>query len=445
MPKILFIQPTQYAVTRDGVKRGLCKQRRIHLPGLVFPLLAAMTPEHWEVEVRLEVVDDIDFENDADLVGIGTMGHAIYRGIEIAGEFRKRGKRVVMGGYMASLGLKHVLDYADSIIVGDAETSYPIMLRDFEKKGRLEKIYHHPISHLNGLPVPRYEYLTSKPIGGMLPVQAGRGCSHRCTFCSIACLYHGRYLCRPIDEVIRDVQRVRDLGFKRFYLIDDNIFSNTSYLTELCRELEPLKMEWATQCDMNLARRPEILEKVVRAGAYMMSFGIESITQEGLDALNKSWMKVRDHKRLIRALSNAGIVVSSEMILGTDSDTVETIKQTYHFLNEVRLPLPRFYILTPTPGTALFDEYKREGRLLTEDFTRYTGTRCVYKPARMSADQLTDMYWWINKKIFSIGSIVRRTVLHPRMLKQPLHYLFAFFVNLHYRRYIRKGVPANIF
>jgi hypothetical protein len=95
MPKILFIQPTQYAT--NG---GLCKQKRINLPGLVFPLLAAYTPENWNVELVLEVIDDVPFDSNADIIAIGSMGHAIFRGFEIAAEFRKRGKPVVMGGYI---------------------------------------------------------------------------------------------------------------------------------------------------------------------------------------------------------------------------------------------------------------------------------------------------------------------------------------------------------
>ena len=386
MPKILFIQPTQYAMTKNGENKGLCKQKIIHLPGLVFPLLSAITPNHWSVEVKLEVVDDIDFDADVDLVGIGTMGYATYRGIEIAQEFRKRGKKIVMGGYMASLAPQEILKYVDSVIIGDAEISYPLMLRDFERTGKLKGIYDNPIDDLKGLPIPDYELLTAKPIGNLLPVQAGRGCSHNCTFCSIACMYKGRYLCRPIHEVVRDIQRIKDLGFKRFYLLDDNIVSNPKYLAELCRELEPLKMKWATQCDINLARNTRLLEKVVRAGAYLISFGLEGITQEGLDALNKSWMKVRDHQKLIKTLADAGIMVSSEMMLGTDGDTEQSIKATRKFLDRAKIPLPRFYILTPTPGTALFDEYRNNNRLLTEDFTQYTGARCVHTPTKISPE-----------------------------------------------------------
>ena len=440
MPKILFIQPTQY-----GADNKLCKQRRIHLPGLVFPLLAAMTPDNWEVDLNIEVVDEIDFDSDADIIGIGTMGYAIYRGIEIAREFRKRGKVVVMGGYMASMVVDKALEYADSVVVGDAERSYPQLLKDFEKDGKIRNIYDLPVETLDGLPVPRYELLLQKSIGNMLPVQAGRGCPHTCSFCCIASLYKGRYLYRPVGEVVRDIEMVRDKGFKRFYLLDDNIVSNPKYLQALCHEIEPLKMTWATQCSLHLAKNPQLLEKVRRAGGNMMSFGIESITQEGLNKLGKSWLQVNEHKKLIETLTKSGILVSAEMMLGTDSDTEESIRATYDFIQQTRIPIPRFYILTPPPGSALYDAYKSEGRLITEDLQKYDGSQCVHVPAKISPQKLTEMFWWLYGKVFSYKSILRRTVMNPAALKSPFLYLFALYVNLHYRKYIRKHVPPNIF
>jgi len=440
MPKILLIQPTQY-----GADQKLCKQKKIHLPGLVFPLLAAMTPDHWEVEVKIEVVDEIDFETDADLVGIGTMGYAIYRGIEIATEFKKRGKVVVMGGYMASLVVEKALEYVDSVVVGDAEISYPLLLRDFEKKGNIQRVYHHPIVNLDGLPVPKYELLLEKPIGNMLPVQAGRGCTQSCSFCSIASLYNGYYFTRPVQEVIRDIQRVKELGFQRFYLLDDNIVSNPKYMTALCREIEPLKMTWASQCTLQLAKNPELLGLVRRAGGNLMSFGIESITQEGLNKLDKSWLKADEHKKLVETITRAGIMVSAEMMLGTDSDTEESIRATYDFIQQCRIPIPRFYILTPTPGSSLYNRYLSENRLLTEDLKAYDGSHCVHQPAHISPEKVEELYWWIYRKVFSWKSIIHRIILNPAALKSPFLHLFALAVNLHYRRYIHKRVPPNIF
>lgn len=440
MPKILFIQPTQY-----GADKKLCKQKKIHLPGLVFPLLAAMTPDNWDVELSIEVVDEINFDSDADIIGIGTMGYTIYRGIEIAREFRKRGKLVVMGGYMASMVVDKVLEYVDSVVVGDAERSYPQLLEDFEKNRKLRTIYDMPVENLEGLPIPSYKLLIEKPIGNMLPVQAGRGCPHTCSFCSIACIYKGKYLTRPIDEVVRDIHVVRDLGFKNFYLLDDNIVSNPKYLETLCHEIESLNMTWSGQCSLHLAKNHSLLEAVRRSGANMMSFGIESITQEGLDILGKSWLKVNEHKKLISTLTNAGIMVSSEMMLGTDSDTEESIRATYDFIQQARIPIPRFYILTPPPGSKLYDQYKSEGRLITEDLEKFDGSQCVHIPAKISPQKLTELFWWLYCKVFSWRSILRRTIFNPAVLKAPGLHLFAFFVNLHYRKYVMKKVPPNIF
>jgi radical SAM superfamily enzyme YgiQ (UPF0313 family) len=440
MPKILFIQPTQYA------KNGkLCKQRKINLPGLAFPLLAAYTPSNWEVELLIEVVDSIDFNANADIVAIGTMGHAIFRGLEIASEFKKRGKTVIMGGYMASIVYEEACKYVDSVVVGDAEISYPLLLKDFEETGKLKPFYINPVSELKDLPVPRYDLLIKKPIGYMLPVQAGRGCPFTCSFCSIACLYNGKYIFRPVDEVIRDIKVVKSLGFKRFYLIDDNIASNPTYLQELCEKIIPLKMKWASQCAIHLAANKDLLELVHRSGCDLMSFGIESINQDALDSLDKKWLRANQHDLHITTLSKAGIMVSTEMIIGTDFDTEDSIKKTLHFVNRNRIPIPRFYILTPVPGTDLFKKFKTENRLLTEDLEKFDGSQCVYKPYKISPEKLTEMYWWLNNKVFSLSGIWRRVLLNKVLWKNPLMLLFAVFVNLHYRRYVKKKVVPNIF
>lgn len=440
MRRILFIQPTQYGA--DG--STLCKQKAIHLPGLAFALLAAYLPDNWQAELVIEVVDDIDYDKEVDLVAIGAMGHAIYRGFEIADEFRRRGRTVVMGGYMVSIASEVAAEHADALVIGDAEKSFPRLLKDFEN-GRLQPVYDDEIYSLADLPVPRYELLTDKPIGNMLPVQAGRGCPHSCSFCSIACLYRGKYLPRPLEDVVRDIKAVRALGFKRFYLIDDNLVANPGFLEGLCDAITPLKMKWATQCSVNLAKHPRLLGKVVASGGELMSFGLESISQEGLDKLDKAWLQVEDHERHIETLSRAGIVVSTEMILGTDGDTEESIRETLEFVDRNRIPIPRFYILTPIPGTVLYREMKEQGRLVTDEWKLFDGTRCVHRPERIDPDRLTEMYWWLNGEIFSWRSIFRRVIGNRLLWRNPMMLGFALVVNLHYRRYVRKKVPPNIF
>jgi len=440
MPKILFIQPTQYA---DSGK--LCKQRRINLPGLAFPLLAAYTPKHWEVELLIEVVDDINFDTEADIVAIGSMGHATFRGIEIASEFKKRNRIVVMGGYMASIAYEEAGKYVDSVIIGDAEISYKQMLIDYETSKTVKPIYNNPINELKDLPIPRYDLLTSKRIGSMLPVQAGRGCTHKCSFCSIACLYDGKYMFRPVDEVIRDIKEVKRLGFNRFYLIDDNIVSNPDYLKELCEKIKPLKMKWASQCSIHLAQNKELLKIVSESGCDLMSFGVESINQNAINSLDKPWLKADEHEKNINILSKSGITVSTEMIVGTDYDTEESIKDTYKFIYRNRIAIPRFYILTPIPGTELYKELNKAGRMLTNELNLFDGTRCVHMPELISPEKLTEMYWWLNRKVFSLSSIFHRTLFNKYLWKNPKMLIFSIAINLHYRHYVRRKITPNIF
>jgi len=444
MPTVLFIQPTQY-----GPDGSLCKQKKIHLPGLVFPHLAAMTPAHWDVRLLLEVVDEVDIEAEiskgVDLVAIGAMGYAIYRGVEIADAFRARGVTVVFGGYMASMVAEKVLEHADSVVIGDAEISWPMVLADFDRDGTLERTYDHPVTDLSDLPLPRYELLTAKPLGTMLPVQAGRGCPHLCSFCSVACIYKGRYLHRPVDDVMRDIKRVKELGFKGFYLLDDNIVANPGFLGQLCDRIEPLGMTWASQCSLNLARNPELLRRVAASGCNLLSLGLESISQEALDDVGKPWVKVAEHEELLGRLRDAGIMGSSEMIVGLDSDTPESIRETLAFINRARIAIPRFYILTPIPGSELYHQLDAEGRLVTHEWERFDGSQAVHNPTHLKAEQLTELYWWLNRQIFSWRSILRRTLLNPAARRQPGMHLFAFGVNMHYRRYVMKRVPPNIF
>ena len=418
---------------------GIIKQKKLYLPGLVFPLLATYVPKHWDVEVALEVIDDVDFETDADLIGIGGMGHAIFRGFDIAREFRKRGKTVFFGGYMASMIPDVVLENADGLIWGDAEISLPELISDFDKTGSIKKIYNNPLKNIDHLPVPNYEILTKKRISDMLPVQAGRGCNHACSFCSIACLYKGRHMVRPVDEVIRDIKKIKSLGYRKFYIIDDNLVANPGYLRELCAKIKPLKMKWSSQCTMNLARDKELLKIVADAGCEILSLGIESISQDGLDKLHKNWLKVNEHEALIKNFADVGIMVSAEMIIGTDGDTVEGLKKTFDFIQKVKLPLVRIYILTPIPSTAMYDELKTNNRLIHEDYSKYTASECVHYPDKISPYELTESYNWMNHKIFSLKSIIARTIGNKNFIKQPGSYLFAFLVNLHYRSYVKKG------
>ena len=170
-------------------------------------------------------------------------------------------------------------------MIGDSEETWGEMINDYFN-GTLKDFYKKQLKELK-TPLPRYELILNKKIGNFLPVQAGRGCTKTCSFCSIYCLYKGQYLKRSIPDVIRDIKRVKELGFKQFLLLDDNLFSNRDYALELCREIKKLKMLWMTQCSVDIAKDEELLTAVAKSGCYVMSFGLESIIRESLLGMQK--------------------------------------------------------------------------------------------------------------------------------------------------------------
>jgi radical SAM superfamily enzyme YgiQ (UPF0313 family) len=438
MNKLLLIEPTLY--NADG--KGLIKHKVLFAPGVIFPLLAAMLPKNWEVETIYETVENIDFNANADLIGLNAMGHSIFRAMDIAQEFKKKGKVVFIGGYMASMNPDFVLKAFDSVVIGDAEISFPLLLNDFEKNGTLKKKYYNPVNDITGLPMPKYRLLLDKPIRKMLPVQAGRGCPHLCSFCSITSVYKGKFLHRKVDEVIREITEIRNLGFRRFLVVDDNLLSNTDFLDEFVTKLKPLRMKWSGQCTINLARNPALLKKVAESGCEVLSIGLESIIQSGLNDVNKQWVKVKENSRLINSLYQAGIAPKVQFMLGLDKDTIESIKDTYKFIMQNKIPIVRVYIMTPIPGTWLHRQYKENSRLIHDELIKYDSMNCVHYPKNISPEELDSMYWWLLEQLLSIRSILIRTVFNWRILKSPAIGLTSLWFNLQYRKYFkRKEMP----
>ena len=436
MPKVILIQPSQY----EPNGTTLCKQKVMSLPGLALPILAALVPEQWEVKIIIELIDDIDFDEKCDLVGLGAMGYSIVRANDIAKEFKMRGKIVFLGGTMAPYITESMKKYYDSIVIGPAEKSFPELLHDFESTGRIQRIYNHPLDNLSGLPVPKYELFPIKKIRLMLPIQSSRGCPHNCSFCSTSAYYKSHHFVRPVNEVIKDIKRVRQLGYRRFFILDDNMAGNAKHIEELAMKIMPLKLTWAGQCTINIARNDKLLKLIAKSGCRILSIGVESVSQEGLNDLNKSWLKTNKTSELLNKIRKAGIAVFSSIIIGTDRDTEESIRQTARFIIKNRISIPVFNILTPLPGTELYLKLKKENRLIHEDISKYTGFQCVHIPKNITPEKANAMFWWIYKEVYSVKNILKRNLIVGTLLTQPWVSLFSIYVNFHYRKYILKGI-----
>ncbi len=435
--KILLIQPTPY----DQYGK-LVKKHRLYFVGLALPLLAALTPDDFEVEICYETIEDVPFDTDAELIGISSMGHAVMRTIDIANKFKELGKTVILGGYMVSLMPEEAQKYCDAVMIGDSEETWGEMIEDY-RNGTLKKVYKKKLTKLE-TPLPKYELILNKKIGNFLPVQAGRGCPKTCSFCSIYCLYHGQYLRREIPDVIRDIKRIKELGFKQFLLLDDNLFSNRDYALALCAEIKKLKMKWMTQCSIDISKDEELLKVVAEAGCYVLSFGLESISRESLVGMQKAWAHPDQYAEQLKIIRKYGIDVSTEMVVGAEGDTLESIRETAKFIEDNKITVPRFYILTPIPGTQFYDEMKEQNRIYNTDMYSYNACEAVHVPKNMTPEELTKAYWELYNEVYSYRSIFKRTIFVKNFWRRPFTSFFYLGVNLFYRKHIKHGIVPNI-
>jgi radical SAM superfamily enzyme YgiQ (UPF0313 family) len=387
MKKILLISPAYRTKLLENV-------RVLALPPLNLMILASLTPDHFEIRIVDEAVTDIDFDEHADLVGITCMTPLAPRAYEIAGEFRKRGIPVVMGGIHASMMSAEAARHADTIVAGEAEEIWPGLLKDFEA-GRLQKHYSLETRPcIENLPLPRRDLLTGNYF--VQTVQTSRGCPHNCKFCSVTGFNGGQYRLRNINNVIDEINAIKE---KRLFIIDDNIIgSGRQYIDRafaLFERLEGSGKEWGGQTCLNIVEHDGLLAAAARSGAKAFLIGFESLNDSALNSMDKKINmrpNTRNYREAIKKIHDHGIAIVGCFIFGTDSDDQDTFKRTLDFIMETGVDAVQLSIQTPMPGTLLYEELAAENRLLLTDYPKdwesYNIFEPVFQPKNMSPEEL---------------------------------------------------------
>lgn len=411
---------------------------------MTLPLLAALTPDGIEQRIIYETVQNIPYGEHWDLVGLTAMGSGIVRAWQIADAFRKRGIKTVIGGIAASLGEPEwSLEHADAVVIGEAETVWSSLIRDFAA-GENKKIYWGGCGHsLVSLPVPRYDLMKASKIGLWRPVQATRGCPFSCGFCSVTSFYAGVYRKRPVRDIVRDVRAAKCRGTRHIAFVDDNIGADPDFFAELCEALIPEKITWMSQSSLQITERTDLMKLAKRSGLRLLSFGIESTNPGSLATINKSWNRPERYLQAIHALRTNGIDVSTEMIVGLDEDAPDVFEETYRFIMEAGISVPRIHIMTPVPGTPLFEKLRREGRILSTDFSQYTGSKAVYVPMRIERTHLEKEYWRLYRRLYSVPSMLKRIIPNKARLNFYMR-LVVWASNIKYRGHIRRKISPGI-
>lgn len=432
--RLLLVDP----YPRDNPYRLTASERRaVWFPKLSLPTIAAYTPEHWDVMLVDEAVQDIDFDYPCDMVGLSIMTCYAPRAYEIATEFRKRGRTIVMGGVHPTYCPDEALRYADAIVCGEAEDLWPQLVADYEA-GTMQRIYRMTsFPSLERYKSPRVELLSPDSYMTRQCSFTTRGCHFDCEFCSVSPFNGKSTRRRPVDEVVTElrnvqrwirselVERLRDeplwtafvtalrirVGIEDGSIIafvDDLHNSNRAYCRELWAALKPLKIKWGCQSTLFLADDEEMVKLAAESGCVSVFVGMESLDSDSLEETNKPFNRVQKFSQEIKMFHDYGIMVNPGIVFGFDSDDESVFERAVDFLTKNQVELAYFNVLTPLPGTALFDRYDKAGRIFDKDWAKYDGKHVVFQPSRMTPEQLQEGFHWANHQFYSFPSIWKR-------------------------------------
>ena len=407
--KILLISPCKDPSIR--------KPKFLMIPQLALHLIAGLTPPQHQVRIIEEELEPVNPEEPCDLVGISCMTSNSARAYALAREFRKRGVRVVLGGVHPTILPEEAAQFADSVVVGEAEGVWERLLADAEK-GRLQPRYHDPCP-----PLDRYVPIGSrrgarKTLFDVVPIMTTRGCPYNCEFCCVHDIYGRRVRHVPVPNVVRDI---RDSAGRSFIFLDDNIVGDPVYARELFQAIRPLQIRWVGQATLSVARDEELLELARDSGCVALFFGLESVSESRLKSLRKSIKELAGIRDAIRKVKAHGIYLHASVIFGFDDDTFDTFPDTLDFLERNRISSASINILTPYPGTVVFNRFRQEGRLLSEDWTHYDHSTVVFRPKNMSALELQAGRLWAVREYTRTPAVLTRLAAH---LDHPLLHLF---------------------
>ena len=410
MPRVTLIHPC--LGRRAGERQGL---RTWQMQPLWAAALAASTPRQVELRFYDDRLERIPFDEPTDLVGISVETYTARRAYQIASEYRRRGVPVVMGGIHATLCPDEVADYAESVVTGEAEETWPQLLADFFD-GCLAKFYH--ARSREAPKVWRYqrEIFRGRRYLPVRLIEFGRGCRLTCEFCAVQTAFHNTYTQRPLDQVVAEVAATSVDGdrAKLIFFVDDNLACEVERLKEFLRALIPLRVAWVGQAGINVAHDPELLDLIVRSNCRCLLIGFESLKPANLREMSKPINAAHGGiERAVTELRRFRVPVYGTFVFGSDADTPDDFERTVRFTVDNHFLLAAFAHLMPFPGTALHRRLAAERRLLQERWwldPSYAYNTVAFHPRHLTPDQLRRECLAARRRFFSWSSMLQRSV-----------------------------------
>ena len=438
MRKVLLIFPRE-----KGIKYS--NDTHYPFPMLGLTILASLFPRNYEVKIINEAIEEIDFNSEVDLVGITALTCVAKRCYDVADRFREKGVKVILGGVHPSLLPEEAKEHADSVFIGEAEGRLEKVLRDFET-GTLQPFYRNEgWSDLKGMPIPRRDLLGKKYSPVFKAIETTRGCPNRCDFCSVPTINGKRYRPRPLDEVDQELSFIIKKRGEYLFVADDNVAAREDYALGLFDIFKHHGVKWMGFATVQIAKSESLLKKARQSGCISFFIGFESLIQENLDDVSKRFVNTEELSDLIQIIQGHQIGIHGSFIFGFDGDDREVFKKTVEFVQKNNVELPTFSILTPFPGTPLLKRMEEEGRIIDHDWSHYDMSHVVFKPKKMTVQELQEGYLWAQKYTCAPRSILKRLLWGPK--NHFLYFLMSNFVlrgaQMEVIRRIKKETTAN--
>ncbi|MHA1190785.1 MAG: B12-binding domain-containing radical SAM protein [Promethearchaeota archaeon] len=410
---ILLIHPKLTHGPITDKDRGTLIAKLFTNPEMTLLAVAAAIPKKHKIRIIHENFEDIDYSDRYGLVGISCFTMFAPQVYEIADKFRNLGVPVVLGGYHPSALPEEAKQYADSVVIGEAEYNLPRLIEDLEKD-KLKPFYKNdgPVKS-EDIPPLRRELLPFQTFTDGIRIT--RGCPHQCEFCSITYFFKHCYRKRPIKDVIKEI---KSLTRKYMYIHDANLAVDLDYCKALFKAMirEKINKKWLANGNIYVLGKDEELLKLAReSGCIGWTVGFESVSQQSLNGVNKKDNKVEKYAEWIKTIRKYGMAVSGLFMFGFDEDTPEVFDLTLDALTNWEIDAGEFNILTPLPGTPLYNKMEKEGRILTKDWDKYTQAQVVFQPKHMTEQELYDGTRKVIKEFHTVDKMLRRWVRLPKL------------------------------
>jgi len=344
------------------------------------------------------------------------------RGYDIAAKFRAKGKKVIFGGYHATLCPDEASEHGDSVLVGNVESVWAEALADLENgslKARYEGLAGYAAVN------PNRSIFSGKKYLPVTLVETGRGCLHSCEFCAISAYYYSRYIPRPHEEIVAELKQSE----RRYhFLVDDNLIADRDHAIGLFKKMEPLKIKWAGQGTLEMAKDPELLQAMKASGCELILIGFESLNENNLKQMNKSWESaLGERDALVENIHRAGISIYATFVFGFDDDDEQAFSDALAFSKKHGLYTVAFNHLLPFPGIDTYKRLKGQDRLLFDKWwleRSYRYGELSFTPAKMTCERMRQLFRDTRRRFARLPTVIRRGMAAMKRNSPAMWWLF---------------------